>query len=387
MVKNEEVILTQEEKQERQNKAERQIREEMMVFDYDTSEYPIEVIVLKYLKNINTFQNEIFVPAYQRAFVWDSLRKCKFIESLLLGIPIPYIFLADVEGRLEIVDGSQRIRTIIEFIAEADFIEEEIKKNALTSNLKELKNGCLVLNGLTRLSELNGLTFNDLIKSRQDRFKNKSLKFIILNEKTDSKSRKELFERINTGSDILKRIEIFKGVYEGVFYSFIEECAENELFKKLCPISEKNKDRQERSERILRFFSYSNQFNKYKGDIKVFLTEYIEDKNKYFKDNKNNEEIEEMRKQFMNMLNFVNKYFPYGFKKAENSTSTPRVRFEAIALGVDSALKESKKLYTKNILEWLESADFKKVTTTDAANNKSKVEDRINFVKNKLLGK
>ena len=85
------------------------------------------------------------------------------------------------------------------------------------------------------------------------------------------------------------------------------------------------------------------------------------------------------------MLVFVEKYFPNGFAKSKSAKSTPRTRFEAISVGVNLALNENKNLNT-NTEEWLESKEFKKVTTTDSANNKSKLVERITFVKNKLLG-
>lgn len=112
--------------------AEVEIREKQKPVDYDTKEYPIEILVQKYMEGIDNDINELFIPDYQRDMVWDDERQSKFIESLLLGLPIPYIFVADVrddendEARLEIIDGTQRIRTLARFL-----------NNKLT--LKELK--------------------------------------------------------------------------------------------------------------------------------------------------------------------------------------------------------------------------------------------------------
>lgn len=87
---------------------EKQIEEEKKSVDYDTREFTIEIVVDKYLKNFEKNDNEIFVPDYQREFTWDEQRQSKFIESIVLGLPVPLIFLAENEkGRLEIVDGSQ----------------------------------------------------------------------------------------------------------------------------------------------------------------------------------------------------------------------------------------------------------------------------------------
>ena len=127
--------------------AEAQIEEHRKVVDYNIIEYPIEVIVGKYLGGSDEdgeklTKPEFYVPDYQREHTWDEKRKSKFIESVLIGLPIPFLFLAEVEdeeGRLEIVDGSQRIRTLVEFVS-----------------------GKLVLNDLEKLPLLNGFTFDQL---------------------------------------------------------------------------------------------------------------------------------------------------------------------------------------------------------------------------------
>ena len=103
------------------DEAEAQIRENQKKVDFDVKEYTIEYYVDKYKKG------DFFIPEYQRDFVWDEKRQAKFIESVVLGLPIPFIFVADVydrddkdeegeEGNLEIVDGSQRIRTLTSFV-------------------------------------------------------------------------------------------------------------------------------------------------------------------------------------------------------------------------------------------------------------------------------
>jgi len=344
--------------QEMKDSAEKEILEKMKYYDYDTVEYPIEVIVEKYHKGLDNDDGDIYIPDYQREYVWSNKRRSKFIESIILGIPIPYIFFADVDGRYEIVDGSQRIRTLHSFL------------------YNELQ-----LQDLEKLTTLNGFYFEDLSISRQRRIKNKSLKMIALSEKTDPEARFDLFERINTGSDELKPIEIRKGAYSGRFYNFITKCAENQLFKKLCPISENRTLRAEPQEMVLRFFAYSENLENYKGKVREFLDNYFENKNKNF----NNDIESKMKQDFNMMLEFVKTNFSNGFAKTKNATSTPRVRFEAISVGVYLALKENPKLDKVNI-DWLESDDFKKYTRSDAANNKNNLIGRINYVKNKILG-
>src|ERR1700733_15181001 len=127
--------------------SEKQITQNIKDVRYIIREYPVEVAVQKYLKGRNKDENEIYVPDYQRDLIWPEKHKSRFIESLLIGLPIPFLFVADVNddddpdknGRLEIVDGVQRLRTLSDFLANN-----------------------LVLSNLTRLSSLNGFRFGDL---------------------------------------------------------------------------------------------------------------------------------------------------------------------------------------------------------------------------------
>lgn len=334
-------------------KAETQIVKEMTPVRYDTREYPVEVLVDKYRND------EFIIPKYQREFVWSKEKQSKFIESILLDLPVPLLFLADEPetGKLEIVDGSQRIRTLSAFI-----------------------NGTLTLTGLQKLDTLNGFKFDDLLISRQRRFNRKTVRSIELTENASWKIRKDIFERINTKPYDLTPMEIRKGVFEGDFYDFLKECSEHNLFKELCPISEKRLKREEGPEMILRFFAYADNYHNFVHRVDEFLDDYMQDKSE------NGFDESKMRFDFEKMLGFIERYFPYGFKKSPTFKSTPRVRFEAISIGTHLALQENPDLVPASSIEsWLNSDEFKKHTRSDAANNKYKVIGRIEYVRDKLL--
>ena len=125
---------------------EEQIEQEKKSVSFDMRELTIEIYVSKYMQDLEKDDNELYVPEYQREFVWDDKHQSRYIESLLLGLPVPFIFAAEIKktGRLEIVDGSQRIRTM------AAYLSDELK-------LKSLEN----------LSELNNTFFSQLPSSRQ----------------------------------------------------------------------------------------------------------------------------------------------------------------------------------------------------------------------------
>jgi hypothetical protein len=156
--------------------AEDQIEEKRQEIDYDTREFTIEIIVNKYISRNDDDTGEIYVPEYQRELVWDITHQSRLIESVILGLPIPLIFVAEIQetGKLEIVDGSQIISTLVDF---------------LTNKLQ--------LQNLKTLDSLNGFYFNDLSPSRQRRFKNTPLRMVIL-EKSDEKIRHEIYNRLNT---------------------------------------------------------------------------------------------------------------------------------------------------------------------------------------------
>lgn len=342
--------------------AEAQIVMQHKTIDYDTREYPVEVLVQKYLTRLEDDENELFVPDYQREHTWPPEHQSKFIESVLIGLPIPYLFVADVkdkEGRIEIVDGSQRIRTL------ADFTENKLR-----------------LSGLKKLPELNGFKFEDLPISRQRRFKRHTLRMIELTENADEEVRRDLFERINTGSQRLTDMEVRWGSHDSLFLRFIRECSNDPRFIELAPLNEAAVKRRERQEFVLRFFAYLHNYQKFDRKVVDFLNEYLEETQRGF-----NESVQkELKEQWDCMLEFVKRYFEHGFAKAKGHVRTPRIRYEAISVGVALAIRENANLVPKS-LAWLDSKAFKSLTTSDASNSRPKVVKRIEFVRNHLLGK
>lgn len=109
--------------------------------------------------------------------------------------------------------------------------------------------------------------------------------------------------------------------------------------------------------------------------------------NKEFEEN--DELVKQYEERFLRTIKFINKNFPWGFKKTENSKTTPRNRFEAIAIGSYAALIEDDNVFDKdlNVECWIDGEGFRQVATSGAANVRSKILARIEFVKNKLLGK
>lgn len=332
-------------------KAEEQIKTLRKEIEYNTRDYSIDYIV-EHLKN-----DYFYIPdEYQRQFIWDINNKSKFIESILLGLPIPLMFFSDTaDGRCEIIDGAQRTQTLEEFI-----------------------NGDLILTGLKKLDSLNNFSFEDIPDYFKTKFKKTNIRVIVLSDETSLEIRQEIFTRINTNGMKAKSSEVRRGKFmESNFMKFIKNCAEDSLFLKLCPISDLMKKRYEGQELVVRFFAYLNNYQNFEHSVVDFIDDYVENVKDSF-----NEDM--MKIEFQKMLEFVEKYFPYGFAKTKNAKSTPRVRFEAISIGVGLALRTNPNLKVNNV-DWINSDKFKYHTTTHSSNTLSRVTGRIEYVKNILL--
>jgi uncharacterized protein with ParB-like and HNH nuclease domain len=352
---------------EKKETAEEEIRNKRKPVDYNTLEYPIEILVQKYLEGIDEDKNELYIPDYQREMAWDDDRQSKFIESVLLGLPIPYIFVADISesedlARLEIIDGTQRIRTLAKFI-----------------------NNKLILQNLEKLKTLNGFTFNDLPLSRQRRFQRTTIRMIQLTEEADEEVRRDLFERINTGSVELNEMEKRRGSKPGKFLDLIEKLSKNQKFRDLCSFTKAEIEKRDPQEFVLRFFAFLNNYQNYSGrKVHEFLDEYLEQENKSDSSN-----ISVMESEFYSMLDFIQKYFPDALhiyrKIKKEKEPTTRIKFESITVGVALALRENQDLIPKST-SFIDSKEFNEITKSDASSSRKKVIRRIEYVRDRLLG-
>jgi hypothetical protein len=340
-------------------KAEAQIVEQSKRIEFYLTEYSVELLANK----MET--GEFTIPPYQREDTWELARKSRFIESLLMGLPIPFLFFWEnpATGKLEIVDGSQRLRTIQQFV------------------LKDL-----VIGELDELTEMEGLKFSDLPESRQRKIKNRSIRGIVLNEHADEQARFDLFDRINTGSKVANKAEVRRGALVGPFLDLVIDLAKDNLFSNLAPVTDQRNRTREGEELVTRFFAYGDGLDGYHDKVSPFLFAYAKRMNEEF--TADPALIEEYRCRFADTMAFISRVFPFGFRKTETATVTPRVRFEAIAVGSYLALKERPELAQQEIAvaEWLNSRAFGKVTGSDGANVIGKLRGRLHFVRDKLLG-
>ena len=227
-----------------------------------------------------------------------------------------------------------------------------------------------------------------LLPAIQRKFLNTNIRVVFLEEGTTEKVRQEIFKRINTRGLHVKPAEARRGAFEGKFKDFLEECVKEPKFNDLAPRTKITEDRYEGFEMVSRFFAYldnyENNYEGYTGNVTKYIDNYVEKQNQL---SETNEEIITLsRAKFKNMLNYAEKVLgKRGFRKTLTSKSTPRARFEALSIGIALALKENPNLPVRDISSWIDGDEFAKCTRSDAANNKSKLVGRVDFVKNKLL--
>ena len=350
----------------KKKKIEDQIESEQKAISYDMKEFTIELYVKKYLERIDEDDNELYVPDYQREFIWDEKHQSRFIESLYLGLPVPFMFSAEIKetGRLEIVDGSQRIRTL------AAFMNDE-----------------LTLSHLEKLSEMNGCKYSELPVGLQRSFKNISIRMVVLSSKATEEVRNEMFDRINTSSVPLLPMETRRGIYRGSFTDFIIELAKEPRFKQLCPMVKYMQNRREEEELILRLFAFYELYPNYiaveKMGVAKFLDSYLAQKNKTF----TNADKDTLRKVFYSLIDFMEKvYQGQGFAKRRGAVGISKPYFEAIAVGISLALKENPdmKVGYKKSLEIDKNnrnTFYKLIEGRYQTHTASKIKNRIEFVK------
>ena len=340
------------------------LRAAQRILDYDTKEFTIELLVHKF--GDGGPESDISVPSYQRRFNWDRRRQSRFIESVLLGLPVPFLFFGETDdGRLEVVDGMQRLSTC------ASFQHNELE-----------------LVGLERLDVLDGFRFEDLSAPQQRKFKNRTIRSVVLSDKASDEDRRDLFDRINTGSLIAEPSEIRRGSIGGPVTDLVDELANDSCFQRICPITEAAQKSREGEELITRLFAFGDGLDGYRDRITEFLDKWLRTANAEAQGNP--AVVEERRGQFVSVTRFVEQHFPLGFRKTAGARTTPRVRFDAIAVGALLAMREDPKLDGSGPAiapnEWLEDDDFRLLTTSGGANVKSRIESRIQFVKHMLLG-
>ncbi|MDR3556595.1 MAG: DUF262 domain-containing protein [Syntrophobacteraceae bacterium] len=212
----------------------------------ETYDFSISTII-DYLES-----NHIYIPNFQRHYVWTDVQASRLIESLIIQCPIPVIYLSqDKDERLAVIDGNQRIRSLKRYI-----------KNEF------------MLKGLTSYPELENCRFFELDPRFQRHILNRTLRCIVIMKDTHPQVKFDVFERLNTGAVQLKPQELRHGLYHGKLMDIAEHLAKNKLWSSFFVI--KSNKRMKIEEFILRFFALSQELAKYEKPLSDFLNRFAE---------------------------------------------------------------------------------------------------------------
>ena len=216
------------------------------------ADYPVDGLVKRIIRT------DIYVPEFQRGFVWSHAQASRFVESMLLGLPVPGIFLfreADTQ-KLVVVDGQQRLRSL------QMFYEGVIREREFA------------LRGVSE--ELNGLTYKTLRDEDRRRLDDSILHATIFQQddpKEDRTSVYLIFERLNTGGTPLAAQEIRSCVYRGALNDLLENLSKHEKWREIYgPPSARGKDQ----ELILRFLALHYERDRYERPLKGFLNDFMD---------------------------------------------------------------------------------------------------------------
>ncbi|MFE0272003.1 DUF262 domain-containing protein [Streptomyces sp. NPDC058992] len=320
----------------------------------DVDNYTITVRELLSMAERNELKR---APEYQRKFRWDEEAESRLIESILLGLPIPNLFFAtNDDGSWEVVDGLQRISTLIHFASDSEAQLAEINKRSPLA-LRELK----------KLDQFNGQTYEDLPPSIKFAFTKRGLGVTALSDKSDPQIRFDTFERLNRGSVELSKQEVRACIYEGSFNKLIRELAESEKFRKLVKLQKKNEENATHEELVLKFFAYLNNRAAFTGAVHDFLNSYMET-------NRDSFDVEEGRVTFSKVVDEI-LALTQGPLLRSKTNVTPQNELEAVMVACAELLKEKGSVGTPPA-GWLDDQQLVEAST-GATNTRPKLRDRI----------
>lgn len=286
-------------------------------------------------------------PEYQRLFRWSDYQKTRFIETLLLGLPIPPIFVfQNEEGKWELIDGLQRVSTILEFVG-------------ILPDRNPLE-----LNGTTYLPSLAGMFWepkdgkkNGIGNNLQIQIKRQRLRVEILKKESDNNAKYELFQRLNTGGSKLSEQEVRNCVIvmlNPMAAESITDCIKDKSFKAVASLSKEQIFRKFDEELVIRYYAISSLEYRNGLDVHDFLDEAA----RYFcnlSDDKRKEVTTRFYEVFNKLTETVGKDI---FRKAPSGKATQFQlgKYEAVIAGITGnwkIVKNKKAMWLKARVEKL----------------------------------
>ncbi len=336
---------------------------------YDITSYGIDFDVEGLVRRIA--RGDVYIPEFQREFVWKMTESSRFVESLLLGLPVPGIFLAqDLEtGKLLVIDGQQRLLSL------KYFFDGYFNPKIDASSKKVFK--------LLKVQEsYENKTYDTLEEKDRINLENSVIHATVVKQESppeDDTSIYHIFERLNSGGRKLTAQEIRTAVYHGTFINLLKELNEYDSWRRIFGV--KN-DRMRDQELILRFFAMFEEAENYKKPMNEFLNKYLQ-KNR----NLNPDRIEHLSEIFKSVVDLFANAIPLKTFRLVRALNV--ALFESAMVGLAFSLtskntpdiEQVQKAYNA-LLEDEKFKDLISQSTSDATN----VETRLNIAKAIFLG-
>ncbi len=304
-------------------------------------------------------------PAYQRAIRWEQKDESKLMESLYLGIPVPPLFVAaNDNGTWDIVDGLQRVSSLIHFTSKDEESLDVVKKE------EPLK-----LKGLEKLTKFNGSTLFDIPKKFRLRFEKKRLRVVVLQNTSDYDVRYDLFERLNKQGVNLSNHEIRACVHVELMEE-IREISEYNHYRNIIKMSKDKKKDGTVQELVLRFIAYKNNREDYSGSVKNFLDEFSKKHDKKINIEHEKKTFEKATKELDSILD--------GVVSRESGNITPISLLEGILVAAGELVESDNLPFSPNE-GWMDDEELLKHTDR-GTNARKKLFGRIERSKDLLKG-
>lgn len=297
-------------------------------------------------------------PGFQRPFVWSGEQSDKFIESLLMGLPVPGIFLAQTsDGVFLVLDGQQRLLTLQKFY----------KNDPLGNSVQKA---------------FRGKKYRDLPDKYQRRLNDSVIHATVVKQEKPSGygSIYHIFERLNSGSKLLTPQQIRMALYRGDFADLLLKLNKKAVWRKL--LHKKGADKTSKDvEMILRFFALFYNVKEYKNPMKDFLNDFME-QHQNIKSPEQKKEYEEL---FHNTISFINRSMGDIAFCGQGKRPSAAI-IDSLMYGIARRLKSGKRMLSpedaKERIEKLWQNDNYNDAINERTSNRSQVEKRLNLSEN-----
>lgn len=338
--------------------------------------------------------NELIIdPDYQRLFRWSDEKQSQFIESMILEMPLPPIYVIEREqGVYELIDGLQRISSYLHF------------RGALKiQGCQELvEDPFLTLDGCDIVKELNGKKYTDLPTVIQIKLKRIFIRVEVIRHDSDQKLRYYMFKRLNTGGEILTDQEIRNctiRLLDNKFNNFLIELSNNADFRNcINHLPDEKRKQKYDQELVLRFFTFKNNSGEYKHDVGDFMTSYMEK----ISDPNNNSYIfkyDEERTIFEKTFKILNSTlgedaFARSNERGTLVESLSPYHYEAFTIGIQKWLNNIDETSCRDqeffnklktiFISIKTDSSFKQLTTGGGKNTPRQLQNRVQFVEEQV---